>query len=384
MDKSRKRSAVLWAGIFVILGMWMILSVYCRAAETNNDEKQPQTAVQDETMQQKIIRIGSFEDTFNYVDINGIRRGFGYELMQALAGYTGWKFEYVKCDWSNCFDKLEKGEIDVMGDISYTDERAEKMLFSEEPMGEEKYILYADLSDMDIVTSDFEFLDGKRVGVLLGTEPEIMMTEWENKNGIHTEHVNVYNNDNVEKKLANREIDAFVSLEESIWSEQGISSVTTIGKSGIYFAINKERSDIKTELDWAMRQLDQDSPFFQADLYKKYFTLDYNQILTGEEKSWLEEHGGIRIGFLNNDPAVFSMDEETGKLTGMLAEYISYAKDCLGNQTLEFNMQAYDEYDEMLQALQEREIDMIFYTSRNPDLAEKKAMHLQIQPGPTA
>ena len=376
MDKSRKRSAVLWAGIFVILGMWMILSVYCRAAETNNDEKQPQTAVQDETMQQKIIRIGSFEDTFNYVDKNGIRRGFGYELMQALSGYTGWKFEYVKCDWSNCFDKLEKGEIDVMGDISYTDERAEKMLFSEEPMGEEKYILYADLSDMDIVTSDFEFLDGKRVGVLLGTEPEIMMTEWENKNGIHTEHVNVYNNDNVEKKLANREIDAFVSLEESIWSEQGISSVTTIGKSGIYFAINKERSDIKTELDWAMRQLDQDSPFFQADLYKKYFTLDYNQILTGEEKSWLEEHGGIRIGFLNNDPAVFSMDEETGKLTGMLAEYISYAKDCLGNQTLEFNMQAYDEYDEMLQALQEREIDMIFYTSRNPDLAEKKGYAL--------
>ncbi len=50
--------------------------------------------------------------------------------MQALAGYTGWKFEYVKCDWSNCFDKLENGEIDIMGDISYTDERAQKMLFS--------------------------------------------------------------------------------------------------------------------------------------------------------------------------------------------------------------------------------------------------------------
>ena len=57
--------------------------------------------------------------------------------MQALASYTGWKFEYVKCDWSNCFDKLENGEIDIMGDISYTDERAQKMLFPDEPMGEE-------------------------------------------------------------------------------------------------------------------------------------------------------------------------------------------------------------------------------------------------------
>ena len=50
-------------------------------------------------------------------------------------------------------------------------------------------------------------MDGKRVGVLLGTEPESMLTEWENKNGIHTEHVNVYDNDDVKKKLADNEID---------------------------------------------------------------------------------------------------------------------------------------------------------------------------------
>ena len=203
-----------------------------------------------------------------------------------------------------------------------------------------------------------------------------MLTEWEKKNGIHTKHVNVNNDDDVEKKLANHEIDCFVSLEESIWSEQGISSVTTIGKSGIYFAINKERSDIKTKMDYAMRQLEQDSPFFKSDLYKKYFTLDYKQSLTGKEKSWVEEHGGIKIGFLNNDQAIFSMDQETGKLTGMLAEYISYAKDCLGNQTLEFNIRGYDDYNEMLQALQDHEIDMIFYAGRNPDLAEKKGYTL--------
>ena len=376
MHKSRKKSAILCAVIFVILVVWMILSVHCRAAETNNDENLSQTAGQNESTQQKIIRVGSFEDTFNYVDKNGIRRGFGYELMQALAGYTGWKFEYVKCDWSNCFDKLENGEIDIMGDISYTDERAQRMLFSDEAMGEEKYILYADLADMDIGMSDFKSLDGKRIGVLMGTEPEIMLTQWENKNGIHTEHVNVNNNDDVEKKLANQEIDCFVSLEESIWSEQGISSITTMGKSGIYFAINKERSDIKTELDYAMRQLDQESPFFKADLYKKYFTLDYRQILTGEEKSWLEEHGDIRIGFLNNDPAIFSRDEATEKLTGMLAEYTSYAKDCLGNRALKFYMQEYDSYDEMTQALQNCEIDVVFYAGRNPDFAEKNGYAL--------
>ena len=343
---------------------------------SNDSTKQETKKSGTQTNEHKVIRVGSFEDTFNYVDENGVRRGFGYELMQALAGYAGWKFEYVKCDWSNCFDKLENGEIDVIGDISYTDERAQEMLFSEEPMGEEKYILYADLSHKDIETSDFKSMDGKRVGVLLGTEPESMLTEWEKKNGIHTEHVNVYDNDDVKKKLADNEIDCFVSLEESIWSERGISSVTNIGKSGIYFAINKERSDIKEELDCAMRQLDKDSPFFKADLYKKYFTLDYSQILTSEEKSWVEEHGAIRIGFLNDNPAVFFMDEETGKLTGMLAEYIAYAKDCLRNQILKFNIESYDDYDEMIQALQDCEIDMIFYASRNPNFAEEKGYAL--------
>ena len=72
----------------------------------------------------------------------------------------------------------------------------------------------------------------------------------------------------------------------------------------------------------------------------------------------------------------FPWSEETGELTGMLAEYFSYTKDCLGNQILEFHVQAYDDYDEMLQTLQDREIDMIFYVGRNPNLAEKNGYAL--------
>ena len=331
MFKKGKRLAVICTVIFMVLTMCMP----CLADEA-----------------EKTIRVGSFEDTFNYVDEHGVRRGYGYELMQALAGYMGWKFEYVKCD------------------------RAEKLLYSEEAMGEEKYVLYADLSNNDIVASDFKSLDGKRIGVLMGTKPENMLTEWENKNGIHTEHVNISGNSDVEKKLANHEIDCFVSLEESIWSERGISCVTTIGKSGIYFVMNKGRSDIKEELDLAMRQLDNDSPFFKSDLYKKYFTLDYTQFLTGEEKSYIQEHGGIRIGFLDNDPVVFSMDQKSGQISGTLSEYVAYAKDCLGNHTLKFDIEAFDNYDKMIEALQNHDIDVIYYASRNPYFAEKKGYAL--------
>ena len=319
----------------------------------------------------KVVRVGSFEDTFNYVNEKGARKGYGYELLETLSGYTGWQFEYVTCDWSDCFEKLRNGEIDIMGDISYTEDRTEEMLFSDEPMGEEKYYLYADLSRADISASDFKTLNGKKIGVLMGTEPEEMLTEWEEKYGIKTEHVNISNNEDVKQKLANHEIDCFVSLEESFWAELGISTITRVGESGIYYAINKDRPDIKKELDTAMRALDEADPFYTADLYKRYFSLDYKPILTGEEKTWLRKHGAIRMGFLTSDSGVSTYDPATGEITGAITDYIQFAMGCLGNQELEFQIVGYDSKEAELDALKSGEIDMIFHFDQNPNLAEE-------------
>ena len=324
-----------------------------------------------DTAPAKVVRVGSFEDTFNYVNEKGARKGYGYELLETLSSYTGWQFEYVTCDWSDCFEKLKNGEIDIMGDISYTEDRAGEMLFSDEPMGEEKYYLYADLSRADISASDFKTLNGKKIGVLMGTEPEVMLTEWEEKYGLETEHVNVSNNEEVKQKLANHEIDCFVSLEESFWAELGISTITRVGKSGIYYAINKDRLDLKEELDDAMRALDEAAPFYTADLYKRYFSLDYTPILTGEEKAWLTEHGAIRMGFLTGDSGVSTFNPATGELSGAITDYIQFAKDCLGNQELEFHLVGYDSKETELDALRSGEIDMIFHFDQNPNLAEE-------------
>ena len=324
-----------------------------------------------ETAPAKVVRVGSFEDTFNYCNEKGARKGYGYELLETLSGYTGWQFEYVTCDWSDCFEKLENGEIDIMGGISYTEDRAEEMLFSDEPMGEEKYYLYIDLSRADISASNFKTLNGKKIGVLMGAESEVMLTEWEEKHGIKTEHVNISNNEDVKQKLANHEIDCFVSLEESYWAELGISTITRVGKSSIYYAINKDRADIKEELDNAMRALDEEAPFYTADLCKKYFSLDYKPILTGEEKAWLKEHGAIRMGFLTSDSGVSTYDPATGEITGTITDYIQFARDCLGNQELEFQLVGYDDKEAELNALKSGEIDMIFHFDQSPNLAEE-------------
>lgn len=324
-----------------------------------------------ETAPAKVVRVGSFEDTFNYCNEKGARKGYGYELLETLSGYTGWQFEYVTCDWSDCFEKLENGEIDIMGGISYTEDRAEEMLFSDEPMGEEKYYLYADLSRTDLSTSDYKTLNGKKIGVLMGAESEVMLTEWEEKYGLKTQHVNIANNEDVKQKLANHEIDCFVSLEESCWAELGISTITRVGKSSIYYVLNKDRSDLKEELDNAMRALDEEAPFYTADLCKKYFSLDYKPILTGEEKAWLKEHGAIRMGFLTSDSGVSTYDPATGEITGTITDYIQFARDCLGNQELEFQLVGYDDKEAELNALKSGEIDMIFHFDQSPNLAEE-------------
>ena len=144
-----------------------------------------------------------------------------------------------------------------------------------------------------------------------------------------------------------------------------------MGESGIYYVVNKDRSDLKEELDDAMRALEDDAPFYTADLYKRYFSLDYTPILTGEEKAWLKEHGAIKMGFLTSDSGVSTFDPATGELTGAITDYIQFAMGCLGNQELEFQIVGYDNKEAELNALKSGEIDMIFHFDQNPNLAEE-------------
>lgn len=201
----------------------------------------------------------------------------------------------------------------------------------------------------------------------------MMLTAWEKKHGIETTHSNTPNFDEVNQKLAAHEIDCFVSLEQPFWKERGISRIDMIGKSDIYFVINKNRADIKKELDEGMRQLEEDDPFFLADLYKQYFSFDIKPVLTGEEQNWVNEHGAIRIGYLKDEPGTSVKDPVTGKKGGVLYDYMEYADDCLGNQQLDFEPIEMESRAALREALQTGKIDMIFTVS-NPNAGEEKGI----------
>ncbi len=344
-------------GYFFLCFLLIFLSCPVQAAATDTDTE--------------VVRVGWYEDAYHITGENGERSGYGYEYEQAVAAYTGWKYEYVEGEWSELLDMLANGEIDMMGTLSYTDERAENMLFSELPMGEEKYYLYADLVHTDISASDLSTLNGKRIDMIRNGVQEMQFSEWEEKHNIKTQHVYTETFDEGIQKAENREFDGVISTETPQWTEFGMSAIATTGGSSIYYGINKKRPDLKEQLDTAMRKMENDKPFYADELYKRYLSTVSSPVLSSEEKDWLSQHGKLRIGYLKNDYGFSGIDTETREPVGVINDYISFASDCLGKNTLNFELTGFDSVDEQMQALKDGEIDMIFHFTQNPYIAEQ-------------
>ena len=91
----------------------------------------------------KVVRVGWFESTFNMTDQNGRRSGYAYEYQQKIAAYTGWEYQYVTASWPQLLEMLKQGEIDMLSDVSYTQERTQSMLYSSLPaMIDTEYIFH--------------------------------------------------------------------------------------------------------------------------------------------------------------------------------------------------------------------------------------------------
>ena len=113
----------------------------------------------------KTVRVGWHEAPYFITDQFGRHSGYTYDYQQKLSAYTGWTYEYVEGGWSELLSMLKTGEIDMMGNISYMEERAKDMLYSSIPMGTESYYVFIAPTNTDINADNYNSLDGKRIGV---------------------------------------------------------------------------------------------------------------------------------------------------------------------------------------------------------------------------
>ncbi len=350
-----------------------------KAAENTAEQPWQQTTEQQTAEPAKAaetVRVGWYEDSYHISGENGERSGYAYEYEQNIAAYTGWNYEYIEGDWGELLEKLENGEIDIMASMSYTEDRAAAMLFSDLPMGTERYYLYADLKNTDISAADLSTLNGRRIGVMEQSVQATEFTAWEEEHRIETAHIDVDSVERATELFENREIDGVISTETPIWVDMGMSAIAMVGGSNIYYGISKSRPDLKEELDNAMRAMENENPFYADDLYKRYLSSQALAVLTKEEKDWLAQHGDIRIGWVNYDAGISTFNEKTGEMSGVINDYVVYASDCLEDQKLNFTLICYPSEGEQLQALKNGDIDLIFHAGQNPYYAERNDLAL--------
>jgi len=328
----------------------------------------------------KTVRVGWYESPFNQTDEFGRRSGYAYEYQQKIAAYTGWNYEYVEGSWPDLLQMLIDGEIDLMSDVSYTDERSEIMLFSELPMGAEEYYVYvASNSKSGINSEDLSSFNGKRFGVNKGSLQESLFLDWAESKNLQVEIVELTMGEDESAAMLNRgELDALVSLHAYGYYHD-IVPVCKIGSSDFFFAVNKNRPELLSELDFAMSRIQEENVYYIQDLYNKYIGYSgAEQFLSPSEQSWLDGHGPIRVGYRDDYLAFCAQDPDTGELTGALKDFLDMASHSAENAQIEFVSVPISTPEGSLDALMNREVDCLFPTNVSDSDGEEIGLSLTI------
>ncbi|MCR4934968.1 MAG: response regulator [Oscillospiraceae bacterium] len=309
----------------------------------------------------KVVRVGWYESPFNYTDGFGRRCGFGYEYQQKVAAYTGWTYEYVEGSWPELLAMLREGSIDLLSDVSYTEERAGQIRYASLPMGTESYYVFVAQGNETITAADVHSLDGKTVGVNQGSIQKDLFLQWAADNEVHAalRELSGSEEESVQLLLSG-EIDAYVTID--VFGDGGAYlPVIRIGQSDFFFAVSMARADLLQELNTALIRIQDEDRNYNQDPYDQYIRKSgTNAFLPAHEAAWLEAHGPIRVGYLDNYLPFCAAERGTGELTGGLRDFLDAVSANLQNAALDFETRAYPTLNAALEALQAGELDCVF------------------------
>ena len=317
--------------------------------------------------EQKTVRVGWHEAPYFIEDQYGRWSGYSYEYQCKIAAYTGWNYEYVFGTWSELMQMLLDGEIDMFSNLSYTEDRAQKILYSSIPMGTETYYVFVSPDNTEITSEDYMTLNGKRVGVTRGSFQKEAFLSWADAHDIHVDLVEMSCTDEESIRLLGKEFDAFVTVE--VYGDPALSTpVCKIGSSDFYFAVSKDRQDLLIELEAAMNRIQDENKYYNQQLHEKYLNnSSADDYLSVREQTWLDEHGKtIRVAYQDNYLAFCASDPETGELTGALKDFLAYASTALDDNDIDFKTVAYPTAGAAMEALKNGEVDCVFPANLTP------------------
>lgn len=343
------------------------LAPFCPASA---QEESPDTASQSDAPEIKTVRVGWLlsNQGFQNGTPGEYMSGWGYEYLQTLSYYTpGWKYEYVPGTFPELIQKLKDGEIDLMPNISYTAERAEKLLYSSNPQGMEHYYIFAKPTNDTLGAGDPAALNGMTVGV----NPDVMQTEvgkqWIENQGISCNYRYYSSGNALFDALSSGEVDAII-MNDTISSADAMP-VFSVGESNYFFAVPKSRQDLMDDINTAMAMLRSTNPRYNDEVKTRYSARNSgSSALNGPESAWLADHGNaITIGYLDN-LLPFSNQGADGRIEGSLSALVNTLEKQYG---ITANAVPFESNKELTDALRDSRIDVAMPVNMDYWLAEQ-------------
>lgn len=327
----------------------------------------------DSDQQAKTVRVGWLVNNKGFQEGAPGERlsGWGYEYLQTLSYYTkGWQYEYVSGTFSELMDMLEAGEIDLMPNISYSAEREQKLLFSSNPEGTERYYIYARPDRDDLAKGDPQALQGLTIGCNSGVMQTIVGQQWLADEGVTCTYKEIDTGSALFEALADGEVDAVI-MNDTI-SSPDASPMFYVGSSDYYFAVPKSRPDLMNDINAAMTAIARVNPRYNDEVKSNYSAQNSgSSSLTGTETSWLKANGNtITIGYLKNQLPYCTQNDD-GEMEGSLASLATTLRDKFG---ITVKTVAISNNKQMVKALSNGTIDVALPLFRDYWLAEQKGV----------
>lgn len=321
----------------------------------------------------KTVRVGWLVNNEGFQDGTPGERlsGWGYAYLQTLSYYTpGWRYEYVSGTFTELMDMLEAGEIDLMPNISYSEERAQKLLFSSNPEGTERYYIYAKPERDDLAKGDPQALQGLTIGCNPGVMQTFVGQQWLANEGITCTYKEIDTGGALFDALANNEVDAIIMNDTT--SSPSASPMFYVGSSDYYFAVPKSRPDLMDNINSAMAAINRVNPRYNDEVKSNYSAQNSgSSSLTGDERAWLKANNNtITLGYITGKLPYCNEDED-GKMEGSLASLATTLHDKFG---ITVKTVAFDSYKMMSKALSKGSIDVALPVYRDYWFAEQSGV----------
>ncbi len=352
-DKENKMKRMIKRMFLFLFLFTFLLSTVPSFAATGGDTAE----------QSQRVRVGWYNsDRFQEGDAERDRKsGYSYEYLQDVANYTGWEYEYVSGSWSELYDALVNGEIDLLAGLSFTEERASLVNYPAYEMGYESYYLYKRAGNEEINGIDLSTLDGKRVGTLKNNLMTDYFEVWMRESNLACETVLLDDFQMRDEAFANGSIDALIAVNNNVAANSGFTPVVMVGESSYYLAVTKNRPDLLAQLNKALAALKESNPLFIQSLQIKYFNhTAVNATLSPEESAWIGSHSSIRVGHIDAYMPYCGSGAD-GASVGVITDiFREWQRQLDLSKRISIEYKSYPRYTDLIAALQSGEIDVAF------------------------